>query len=512
MMSGRCVLMGATLRGVRALPVSVEVSVSGGLPGMFIVGMPDIAVQEARERVRAAVKAAGFSMPQERIVVNLAPGDVKKSGSGFDLPIALGVLVASGQVNPSVVDGKLFVGELSLEGAVRPVSGTLAYGVCALEQGVMLVCGTGSARVPREGFRQLHLPDLSCLHRVPAAEEGTDETVFSVAEDGFSNEAPSCAAELDFGDVCGHEVAKRAFQIAAAGGHGVLMMGPPGSGKTMLASRLPGILPPLDQDEALEAAVVHSVAGEPVEDLLRGLRPFRSPHHSATLAGLVGGGNPVRPGEISLAHKGVLFLDELPEFKVSVLQGIRQPVESGRIVVTRADGNVVLPAEFMLVAAANPCPCGYYGDADHPCTCTVAQIRQYQGRIGGPLLDRIDLHMDVRRVAPEQLVRSGGGASSAQLREGVMLAREFASWRCSQMERADASRRSRSDPEAYEMSEEAVSFLEQMARLHHMSGRAMVRAMGVSRTIADLDQSRRVEACHVAEAVAFKIREGVGAL
>lgn len=511
-MLGRCVVMSATLRGVRALPVSVEVSVSGGMPGMFIVGMPDVAVQEARERVRAAVKASGFSMPQERIVVNLAPGDVRKSGSGFDLPIALGVLVASGQVNPAVAGGKLFVGELSLEGAVRPVSGTLAYGVCALEQGVSLACGVGSARVPREGFQQLHLSDLSCLRRVPAAGEELDEVVFSVAEGDFSDCASSCAGELDYSDVCGHEVAKRAFQIAAAGGHGVLMMGPPGSGKTMLASRLPSILPPLDQDEALEAAVVHSVAGEAVEGLLRGLRPFRSPHHSATLAGLVGGGSPVRPGEISLAHKGVLFLDELPEFKVSVLQGIRQPVESGKIVVTRADGNVTLPAEFMLVAAANPCPCGYYGDVEHPCNCTAAQIRQYQGRIGGPLLDRIDLHLDVRRAAPEQLVRSGGGASSAQLREGVMLAQEFASWRRSQTEDAGASRKPRANPEAYAMSEEGVSFLEQMARLHHLSGRAIARAMGVSRTIADIDQSRRVEACHVAEAIGFKIREGVGAL
>ena len=339
----------------------------------------------------------------------------------------------------------------------------------------------------------------------------------------------SAACDLDFRDVAGHEVAKRALQIAAAGRHGVLMMGPPGSGKTMLASRLPSLLPPLSQDEALETALIHSVAGESIAPILSGVRPFRKPHHSASLAGLVGGGSPIRPGEITLAHNGVLFLDELSEFKSSVLQGIRQPMETGEVRLTRADGTVTFPARFMLVAASNPCPCGHLGDEETACTCTLTQVKNYQGRIGGPLMDRIDLHLDVQRIPPSDVIATGSGTSSETLREGVLKAREFARWRSLHDAGARVSASDSPDGAASRdsaalgprrpadlvrdchLSEPNREFFEQSAKAHNMSGRAIMRTLSVARTIADMGESHEVLMTHLCEALSFRVREGVGA-
>lgn len=495
---GQCAVMSATVRGVDVVPVTVEVVVSGGLPGISIVGMPDAAIQEARERVRAALRAGGFTMPDEKIVVNLAPSSLKKTGSGFDLPIALGILAASQQIDPAWVRDTLYVGELALDGRVRAVRGTLACAICARSLGLDFVCAAEGDPLPLSDLRVFAMGHIEAASREGGAAACLEER-------RCPRLASSRAGGPDYGEVSGHDVAKRAFQVAAAGSHGLLMMGPPGSGKTMLASRMPSILPPLSADEVLEAAVVHSVAGEPIESVIAGARPFRSPHHSASLAGLVGGGSPIRPGEISLAHQGVLFLDELPEFRSSVLQGIRQPLESGTVTLTRADGNVVFPARFMLVAAANPCPCGYYGDPDHDCTCTVPQIRTYQNRIGGPLIDRIDLHLDVRRTPPAEVLSSQKGADSATLREGVMRARAFARRR-----RRKTSGNEGSLAERHRVTDEAQAFLVSVAELHAMSGRAIARVVGVARTIADMDESETVDCDHLAEAVSYRVRDGIG--
>ena len=491
------------LNGLDAFSVTVEADISTGLPRFDIVGLPDMAVRESRERVRATIKNGGYQFPVSRMTVNIAPADVKKEGAVYDLPVFVALMKASGQIHGST-DGCAFLGELSLDGEIRPCTGVLPMVLCAREKGLHAVFVPAANR--DEGSIVEGIDVLPVAHVRQVLDHLQGKAPVEPCYRAFSPEEDTLEY-LDFADVKGQQNAKRALEIAAAGGHNVLMIGAPGSGKTMLARRMPTILPPLSPGEALETTKIHSVAGKAgVAGGLMARRPYRAPHHTISQVALIGGGQSPRPGEVSLAHNGVLFLDELPEFGRSVLEVLRQPLEEKKITVSRAKYSVEYPANFTLVAAMNPCPCGYYNHPARECVCSPGSVHRYMSRISGPLMDRIDMHVEVTPVSAAELSAAAPGESSAAIRARVVRAREVqaARFRCAQGVHTNAMMNAAMLREYCRPDAASAALLERAMERLNLSARAYDRILKVARTIADLAGRDTVAAADVAEAINYR--------